>query len=110
MVLVSTVPTRPPSSTHTSYFYNACIRHKVDRYLTSQGVLSLEELNRRTKAFVPRLASEEFRYLDDAWLKYHHETPLAQELYRLDQAGSRRLQGKGAGLNRDDVERLARSR
>lgn len=81
---------------------------KVDRYLTSQGVLSLEELNRRTKAFVPRLASDEFRYLDDAWLKYHHETPLAQELYRLDQAGSRRLQGKGSGLTRDDVEQLAR--
>jgi pimeloyl-ACP methyl ester carboxylesterase len=24
-----------PSSTHTSYFYNSCIRRKVDRYLTS---------------------------------------------------------------------------
>lgn len=83
------------------------LTEKVDRYRTTQGVMGLDELNRRTRSFVPQLCTEKFRYLDDTWVKYHYDTPLAHELYRLEQQYSRKLAGKGAGLNRDDVEALA---
>jgi hypothetical protein len=55
---------------------------------------------------VPQLYTEKFRYLDDTWVKYHYDTPLANELYRIDQQHSRKLAGKGAGLSRDDIEAL----
>ncbi|MBL6752208.1 MAG: hypothetical protein ISP90_16940 [Nevskia sp.] len=80
---------------------------KVDRYRTTQGVMGLAELNARVRGFVPQLCSERFRHLDDTWVKYHYDTPLADELYRIEQQYSRKLAGKGAGLSRDDIERLA---
>lgn len=79
---------------------------KVDRYRTTQGVLGLDELNRRTRAFTPALCSERFRYLDDAWVKYNYESPLADELYRIEQASSRQLRDRGAGLRRDDIDNI----
>ena len=86
---------------------STCLPAKVDRYRTTQGVMGLAELNQRTRDFVPRLATEKFRYLDDTWAKYHYDTPLAHELYCLDQQYSRKLAGKGAGLTREDIEQLA---
>ncbi len=83
---------------------------KVDRYRTTQGLMGLAELNQRTRDFVPQLCTEKFRFLDDTWVKYHYDTPLAQDLYLIDQQYSRKLAGKGAGLTRDDIERLADKR
>lgn len=80
---------------------------KVDRYRTTRGVMKLSTLNMRTRQFTPTLATAEFRYLDDNWVKYHYDTPLADALYRADQQFSRKLANKGAGLSRDDVEALA---
>jgi hypothetical protein len=80
---------------------------KIDRYRTTQGVMGLAELNRRTREFVPQLSSDKFRYLDDTWVQYHYDTPLANELYCIDQQYSRKLAGKGSRLTRDDIERLA---
>lgn len=82
---------------------------KVDRYWTTQGVMTAAELNAATKAFTPELASEELRYLDDAWVKYNYDTDLANRLYQVDQQTSRRLAGKGAGLHRDDIEKMRAS-
>lgn len=79
---------------------------KQDRYRTSQGVLSLAEFNRRVQTFTPQLCSEKFRHLDETWVKYHYDEPLADEMYRLEQAASRKLKGRGAGLRRADVEAL----
>jgi hypothetical protein len=79
---------------------------KEDRYRTTQGVLTLAEYNRRVQAFTPRINSPRFRYKCEAWLKYHHETPEAQELYRIEQETSRHLRDRGAGLCRADIEKL----
>ena len=80
---------------------------KVDRYRTTQGVLSLADYNQRAGAFNPAVCSDRFRYLDETWVKYHYSDPLADELYRLEQRFSRKLANKGAGLRRDDVEALS---
>ena len=79
---------------------------KVDRYRTTRGVLSIEEYNAAVKAFTPRLNQPRFRYRCESWLKYHYDTPLAGEMYRIEQEGSRSLEGRGAGLRRTDIEAL----
>lgn len=79
---------------------------KVDRYRSSQGVISNAEMNKRVRAFTPAACSEKFRDLDETWVKYHYDTPLADELYRIEQQYSRKLKGKGAGLRRADIEAL----
>lgn len=80
---------------------------KVDRYRTTQGVMGSAELNKRVRDFTPQLSTERFRHLDDAWVKYNYTTSLADELYRIEQSSSRNLKDRGAGLSRDDVERLS---
>ncbi len=82
---------------------------KIDRYTTSAGVLGLADYNRRAREFVPQVCTDKYRHLCETWVKYNAHTPLADELYGLDQIHSRRLKGAGAGLSRDDVERLRRS-
>jgi hypothetical protein len=79
---------------------------KVDRYRTHQGVLTLAELNRRVRECKPGQFSEKFRFKDETWLKYHYNSPLADEIYKHEQRQSRNLKGKGAGLQRADVEAL----
>ena len=79
---------------------------KNDRYRTTEGVLSLAEYNRRSREFVPSTCQDRYRYLCADWVKYHYDTPLADELFKLDQRASRVLKDKGAGLRRADVERL----
>ncbi len=79
---------------------------KQDRYRTTQGVLTLAEYNRGVKAFTPRLSSEKFRHKCENWLKYHYDTPVAGEMYRIEQETSRQLRDQGAGLRRADIEKL----
>jgi len=79
---------------------------KADGYRTAQGMLTFAELNRRAQAFTPKVCSEEFRYLDDTWVKYHAETAKAKELYEAEQQLSRKLKGRGAQLRRADIEAL----
>jgi hypothetical protein len=79
---------------------------KADRYRTTHGIMSLADLNKKTREFTPRLATEKFRYLDDNWVKYHYDSKIADDLYHIDQQYSRRLINKGAGLSRDDIEVL----
>ena len=81
---------------------------KNDRYRTSQGVLSLAEYMRRAREFTPAACAPRYRHLCGDWVKYHSETPLADELFRLEQRQSRLLKDRGAGLGRDDVEALRR--
>ena len=82
---------------------------KQDRYQTTEGVLSLEEYNRRSKDNTPPLCSDRYRFLCETWLKYHYDTELADEMYKLEQQRSRNLRDKGAKLRRDDVERIRKS-
>ena len=77
------------------------LARKVDRYRTSQGVLSLEEYNRRARSFTPELCSPRYRFLCETWLKYNHELPLARDLYRLEQRESRTMHDHGTGAKGD---------
>ena len=79
---------------------------KVDRYRTSEGVLNLAQYNKRSREFVPDACNERFRLLCADWVKYNYDTPLADELFQLEQRFSRLLKGQGAGLSRADVEAL----
>jgi hypothetical protein len=79
---------------------------KADRYMTTRGVLTLSEYNKLSKEFRPKVTDPKFRYLCDTWVKYHSDTPLANELYEMEQNQSRFLKGKGAGLRRVDIEKL----
>ena len=79
---------------------------KADRYRTSQGVLTLEEYNERVRAFTPPL--HRFRYLDETWLKYNHDTARADEMYRLEQERARKIQGRGASLGPAEMTALSR--
>ncbi len=83
---------------------------KLDRYWTTRGVMTAAELNAATRSFTPKLATEEYRYLDDAWVKYNHDSKLANELYGVDQASSRLLAGKGASLCRAEIAKLRAER
>lgn len=83
---------------------------KVDRYRTSAGPLSNAEFNARVRALTPRACTEPFRDLDETWVKYHHDTPLADELYRIEQQYSRTLKDRGAGLRRADIDALRAGR
>lgn len=67
---------------------------KIDRYRTSQGVLTLDEYNRRAREHVPPLCSDRFRFLCDTWVKHNAGSDEAQELYLLERASSRTLAGK----------------
>ncbi|MGH8598829.1 MAG: hypothetical protein ACREXT_19450, partial [Gammaproteobacteria bacterium] len=83
---------------------------KQDRYRTTQGVLSLADYNARVQAFTPRLVSPPYRNKCETWLKYHFDTPLADEMYAVEQEHSRNLRGQGAKLRRADIEKLRQPR
>jgi len=70
---------------------------KEDRYRTTAGVLTLEEYNRRAREFKPALCEDRYRFLCETWVKYNYRTPLADDLYRLEQRQSRTMKDKGAG-------------
>jgi len=69
---------------------------KEDRYRTTAGVLTLAEYNRRAREFMPQACQDKYRFLCETWVKYNYGTPLADELYRLEQRDSRTMKDKGA--------------
>ena len=79
---------------------------KEDRYRTSEGVLSLEEYNKRCQAARPANFEEPYRHLCGDWVKYNYDTPLADDLFKIEQRRSRLLKDKGAGLSRADIEAI----
>ena len=83
-----------------------CLPEKKDAYNTTRGTITLAEYNRLSQETVPPVLAEKYRYLCDNWVKYHAGTPLADDMYKVDQAHSRRLKGKGSMLKRADIEKL----
>jgi hypothetical protein len=79
---------------------------KKDAYTTTRGRMTLAEYNRLSQEFTPAVLHPKYRHLCDTWVKYHAGTPLADELYHLEQARSRRLKGKGSLLKRADIAAL----
>jgi hypothetical protein len=83
---------------------------KEDRYTTTKGVLTLAQYNRLAREIVPPVAADKYNYLCESWTKYNAGTPLADELYKLEQQDSRLLKGKGSSLRRADIEKLIGAR
>ncbi|TDK45750.1 hypothetical protein E1832_13680 [Antarcticimicrobium luteum] len=79
---------------------------KDDVYTTTRGKMTLAEYNRQSQEFTPSAVAPETRFLCDTWLKYHAGSDQADSLYRITQASSRKLAGKGSTLTRDEVEAL----
>ncbi|HZZ63528.1 MAG TPA: hypothetical protein VFE63_20570 [Roseiarcus sp.] len=79
---------------------------KADRYNTTRGVIGLEEYNRLSREVRAPTLDPKFRHLCETWIKYHAGTPLADELYMLEQSKSRLLKGAGSSLKRADIEKL----
>ncbi|MBM3482477.1 MAG: hypothetical protein FJX66_04170 [Alphaproteobacteria bacterium] len=86
---------------------STCLPKKEDRYRTSRGQMTLAEYNNAVRSFTPVACRNENRFLDETWLKYNAKSEAARALYENEQALSRKLKGKGAGLSRADVEALA---
>jgi hypothetical protein len=93
-------PMRPGSTT---------LPHKQGTYLTTRGRLSLDEYNAACRDFTPTICQEPYRFLDDSWVRGHADTPLADELYRIDQRGSV-LEGRGAGITRAEMDEIRAKR
>lgn len=79
---------------------------KTGPYLTTRGKLTLEAYNAAAAEFVPTLAQEPYRFLDDTWVRTHWNTDLADELYRIEQRTSRNLKDRGAGVTRADIDAI----
>jgi hypothetical protein len=79
---------------------------KQTPYLTTRGRLSLDEYNTAAAAFTPTICQEPYRFLDDAWVRGHAGTPLADELYRIEQERSPSLKGRGSTVTRADVDEI----
>ena len=69
----------------------------------------LTEFNARAAASKPQQMQGEYRFICDTTAKYGADSEQVQTLYKLEQAGTP-LEGKGAGLSRDDVERMRSAR
>jgi hypothetical protein len=91
----------PTAGSHLSG--SSSLPGKNGLWTTSQGRLELDEYNRRARGFRPAVLAEQYRYLDEEWVKRNYPSERANELYRLSQRGSRTLEGKGAGLRRADL-------
>ncbi len=75
-------------------------------WTTTRGKLTQEECNAAAKGFVPKVHENGGRFLDDQWVKHHASGDRARSLYEATQEKSRLLQGKGALLDRADLEKL----
>jgi hypothetical protein len=81
---------------------------KTGLWQTTQGKLTIDDLNARCREFTPKFAQQPFVYLDDWWVKYNFDRPEADELYRYTQKDSRNLAGRGSALTREDLGELAK--
>jgi hypothetical protein len=82
---------------------------KQDRYVTSAGPLTLDDYNARAAAFLPSQMEAPYRFMCDTTIKYQPDDPVVADLYRLEQASSRLLRGKGSGLDREAIELLRKA-
>jgi hypothetical protein len=94
---LSSGPLRPGSTS---------LEPKRGTYLTTRGRLSLADYNAAAAEFVPNACQAPYRFLDDAWVRSNAGTPLADALYRLDQRGSRNLEGRGSSVTRADIDAI----
>jgi hypothetical protein len=73
-----------------------------------EGKLSQDELNARAKAFQSPLIDGPWRNLDWATIKWHHDDPEVDAMYRYTQEQSRLLRDGGSSLVRADIDAARR--
>ena len=56
---------------------------KTGNWTTSVGRIGIDEYNHRAREFTPAVHDPKYRYLDEEWVKWHHGSELAAELYRI---------------------------
>ncbi|MCK8671445.1 hypothetical protein M1M07_09980 [Rhodococcus sp. HM1] len=76
---------------------------KTGLWTTSAGRIDIDDYNARARGFTPAVLDGAHRYRDEEWVKWHHGSEQADELYRLTQRGSRNLEGRGSALRRADL-------
>ncbi|MBN8866253.1 MAG: hypothetical protein J0H98_01745 [Solirubrobacterales bacterium] len=79
---------------------------KTAGFVTSQGRLTQDEMNRAAAEWSSPLLRQPWRSLDDAAVKWSWQEPETADLYRYTQEGSRLLEGRGAGLLRKDIAEI----
>lgn len=79
---------------------------KTAGFTTSKGSLSQDEMNQAARDFSTPLLEEPWRNLDDAAVKWSWQDPATNDLYRYTQEGSRLIEGRGAGLLREDIAEI----
>ena len=82
---------------------------KSTLWTTTRGKLTQDECNATAKGFVPKVHQDGGRFLDDQWVKHHATSDRARVLYEATQEQSRNLRGRGALLNRVDLEKFRTS-
>lgn len=76
---------------------------KSQGWLTSQGRMTQEQRNQAARDLRSPLLSSPWIHHDEQWLKWHWDTPDAQQMYKYVQQGSRNLADAGSGLLRGDL-------
>jgi len=79
---------------------------KKGLYTVSGGKFTLDELNAKSKDYVPEIVNSPWNFYDDKWVKYHFDSPEADELYKMAQDKSRLLKGRGSKLNRELIHKI----
>jgi len=78
-------------------------------FTTTRGRLTEDEVNAAARSFSSPLFSEPWSSIDDDWVKWNHDDPEVDALYLFTQEGSRLIAGQGAGLRREDLDRIRRA-
>ncbi|PTL60026.1 hypothetical protein [Paraconexibacter algicola] len=81
---------------------------KTGALTVSSGRLTEDELNAAARAFSSPLHTAPWRHLDEASVKWRHDDPEVDAMYRYAQERSRLLAGRGSSLVRADLDEIRR--
>lgn len=82
---------------------SSSLEPKTGLWLTSAGRLDIDDYNNRARGFTPTVQQDQFRYLDEEWVKRYYGSTEADALYAASQQHSRTLAGRGSSLSRADL-------
>lgn len=72
----------------------------------SSGRMTEDELNAAAREFASPLHRAPWRHFDEATVKWRHEDPEVDAMYRYAQEPSRLLEGRGSSLRRADIDAI----
>jgi hypothetical protein len=77
---------------------------KAAPYTFNAGKLSQDDMNSRAKAFQTGF-TDGWRHFDENTIKWHHDDPEIDAMYRYTQEQSRNLSNRGSSLVRSDIDK-----